>query len=146
MKKLFISVPMKGRTKENIKNSIDKMHKLAELMFNEELEVVNSYFEDYPTILDRDIETVKDILDYTVPEHTNSSIWYLGESIKLIAQADYFIGIYSDYYTGCDIEASVARRYGIPSRVINIHDYTFFEDAVKLEQDFYSCASKSCGY
>ena len=31
MKKLFVSVPMKGRTKENIKNSIECMHKIEDL-------------------------------------------------------------------------------------------------------------------
>ena len=40
MKKLFISVPMKGRTEENIRKSLEKMHKLAEIVFDEKLEVL----------------------------------------------------------------------------------------------------------
>lgn len=43
MKKLFISCPMKGRTEENIKKSMDKMHKLAEIMFEQELEVIPQF-------------------------------------------------------------------------------------------------------
>ena len=31
MKKLFISCPMKGRTEENIKNTMNRLHKLAEV-------------------------------------------------------------------------------------------------------------------
>ena len=34
-KKLFVSIPMKDRTPEDIKNSMEKMHKLAELILNE---------------------------------------------------------------------------------------------------------------
>ncbi len=45
MKKLFISCPMKGRKEEDIKESIEKMHKIAEIIFNEELEVIKSYKE-----------------------------------------------------------------------------------------------------
>lgn len=35
MKKLFISCPMKGRTEENIRKTMDKMHKIAEAMFEQ---------------------------------------------------------------------------------------------------------------
>ena len=37
MKKLFISCPMKGRTNENIEISIEKMHKMAEIIFDQPL-------------------------------------------------------------------------------------------------------------
>lgn len=40
MKKLFISCPMKGRTEENIRKSMEKMHKIAEAVFEQELEVI----------------------------------------------------------------------------------------------------------
>ena len=48
MKKLFISCPMKGRTEENIRKSMEKMHKAAEAVFEEEFEVIPSYIEDNP--------------------------------------------------------------------------------------------------
>lgn len=66
MKKLFISCPMKGRTEESIKRSMEKMHKLAEIIFDQELEVIPTYIEDNP------------------PENTNQAIWYLGKSIQLL--------------------------------------------------------------
>ena len=54
MKKLFISVPIKGRTEEAIKASMEKMHKIAEATVGEELEVIPSYIEDNPPKGDRE--------------------------------------------------------------------------------------------
>lgn len=96
MKKLFVSVPMKGRTEEEIRKSIDKMKKIAEIYEGEELELIDSYIEHKP------------------PQDNNQAIWYLGESIKKLATADVFIGIFESYdWNGCEIENNVARRYGI---------------------------------
>lgn len=101
MKKLFISCPMKGRTEKNIRESMEKMHKLAEIMFGEELEVIPSYIEDSP------------------PQDTREAIWYLGRSIQFMSKADYFIGVeYSDF-NGCSVERTVASRYGIKSYLID---------------------------
>lgn len=96
MKKLFISCPMKGRTDENIKKSMEAMHKIAEATIGEELEVIPSFIEDDP------------------PENVNQAIYYLGRSIQMLSEADYFIGV-DDYYNyaGCEIEFNTARSYGI---------------------------------
>lgn len=105
MKKLFISVPMRGRTEENIRASIEKMHKMAEIIFGEELEVIPSYIEDHP------------------PKNSNEAVWYLGKSIQLMSEADYFIGTYSylggTVYPGCEIESSVASNYKIPCVLVD---------------------------
>lgn len=97
MKKLFISVPMKGRTEEQIKASVEKMHKIAEATVGEPLEVIDSYIEVNP------------------PKDSKEAVWYLGESIKKLSQADYMISIppYPMYH-GCVIEDMVAHHYGIP--------------------------------
>ena len=114
MKKLFISIPMKGRTEENIKKSMEKMHKMAEIIFDQELEVIPTYIEDNP------------------PENNNQSVWYLGKSIQLLAEADFFIGIdYSNYFKGCEIENSVARSYGIKNVSVNMYD--LMPDAAEIE-------------
>lgn len=111
MKKLFVSVPMRGRTKENIKRSIECMHKIAEIAFGEELELIDSYIEDNP------------------PMDSKQSIWYLGKSIELLAQSDYFIGVDLYDYPGCYVEETVASRYGIKKLVLNrLHQYAFFND------------------
>ena len=75
MKKLFISCPMKDRTEENIRKSMEKMHKIAEIIFDQELEVIPTYINDNP------------------PENNHEAIWYLGKSIELLAQADFYIGV-----------------------------------------------------
>ena len=57
MKKLFISVPMRNRTEYAIKASMEQMHKIAEAVLGEELDVMPTYFEAYP------------------PENTNMALW-----------------------------------------------------------------------
>ncbi len=114
MKKLFISVPMKNRTKENIKRSIECMHKIAEIAFGEELELIDSYIEDTP------------------PTELNQSVWYLGKSIELLAQTDYFIGVDLYNYPGCYVESMVAGRYRIKSLLLNPHEYAFFNDMERV--------------
>ena len=104
MKKLFVSVPMKGRTEEEIKASIQKMKKIAEICEGEELELIDSYIEDNP------------------PKDRKEAVWYLGESLKKLAQADVFVGIAEDYdWSGCCIERQTAEKYGlkVETRIAN---------------------------
>ena len=75
-----------------------------------ELELIDSYIEDTP------------------PTDSEQSIWYLGKSIELLAQADYFIGINDFHYPGCQTEFFVARNYGIKVLMIDICQYSFFND------------------
>lgn len=101
MKKLFVSAPMKGRTEEEIKASIQKMKKIAEIYEGEELELIDSYIKDNP------------------PKDSKEAVWHLGESLKKLAQADVFIGICESYdWNGCHIERQVAERYGIKAYTI----------------------------
>lgn len=37
MEKLFISCPMRGRTEEQIRKSMEQMHKIAEAIFDEKI-------------------------------------------------------------------------------------------------------------
>jgi len=112
-KKLFISLPMKGRTEENIRKSMEKMHKIAEVVFEQELEVIPSYIEDHP------------------PRDANQAIWYLGKSIQLLSEADYFIGVeWISTFSGCNIEYDTAKNYGIPMFSVNTKDIA--PDAYKI--------------
>ena len=102
MKKLFVSVPMKGRTEAEIKETMEKMKKIAEIYEGEELEMIDSYIEHEP------------------PQNSNQGIWYLGESLKKLSEADVFIGIDAAWdWSGCDIETSTARAYGIKLHVVD---------------------------
>jgi hypothetical protein len=101
MKKLFASVPMKGRTDEEISESIMKMLRIAEAYEGEKLELINSWVDEDP------------------PADCNRSVWYLGKSIEKLAEADIFIGIEdSIHYPGCVIEKQIAANYGIKSYII----------------------------
>ena len=105
MKKLFVSVPMKGRRQEDILHSIKRMHEIAEIMINERLEIIPSYIEDKP------------------PVDVKEAVWYLGESIKKLSQADYMAKTDLSWeYPGCHTESEVADLYGIPTIRIN-HKY-----------------------
>lgn len=127
MKKLFISCPMKNRTEENIKKSIEKMHKMAEIIFDQELEVIDSYIEG------------------NVPETQHQAVYFLGQSISKMAEADFFIGIdYSDFFDGCYMEREIARKYGIPAATIDYRQ--LMPDAVEVERKFWDepkCVPKS---
>ena len=103
MKKLFVSVPIKGRTEEEIKASIQKMKKIAEIYEGEELELIDSYIEDNP------------------PKDSKEAVWYLGESLKKLAQADVFIGIDESYdWNDCYTERDTAQRYGIKTYIASV--------------------------
>lgn len=119
MKKLFISCPMKGRTEENIRNSMDRMHKLAEIIFDQKLEVIPTYIEDAP------------------PKSNNQALWYLGKSIELMAEADYFIGVdYTECFKGCNAERNIARDYGIKGTFVEMHE--FMPDTAEVERQYWS--------
>lgn len=77
MKKLFISCPMKDRTEAQIRGTMVQMHNIAEAVFGEELEVIQTYIPDPPSGM-------------------NQALWCLGESIKMLSEADYFIGVYDE--------------------------------------------------
>lgn len=105
-KKLFISCPMKGRTEDAIRHDMDRLHKMAEIVFDQELEVIPTYIEHVP------------------PETRNKAIWCLGESVKKMSDADYFIGVTDAYgVRGCRVEAEVARVYEIPSYFVSAYQF-----------------------
>ena len=120
MRKLFISCPMKGRTEENIKASMEKMHKIAEAILGEELEVILSYIEHRP------------------PENSHEAVWYLGESIKKLSEADVIITVDTrGEFNGCDIERTIAHRYGIG--VIEVDERHIVPDLIEARM------SHACG-
>jgi hypothetical protein len=121
MKKLFVSVPMKGRTEGEIKASIQKMKKIAEIYEGEELELIDSYIEDNP------------------PKDSKEAVWYLGESLKKLAQADVFIGICESYdWNGYYIERKTAEKYGIKAYMIPAR-YVIDDYNVLLEKLYAVC-------
>mgnify|MGYP002279406357 CR=1 FL=1 len=102
MKKLFISQPMKGKTDTEILAVRKKAIKSAEKQVGEPVEVIDSFFQGAPV--------------------NARPLWYLGESLKLLAEADvaYFAKGW-DEARGCKIENTCAIEYGIETI---IEDYT----------------------
>mgnify|MGYP001625924587 FL=1 len=101
MKKLFISQPMKGKTDEEILAVRKKAIESAESMLEEQVEVIDSFFQGAPA--------------------DAKPLWYLAKSLELLATADvaYFAKGWEDA-RGCRIENTCAIEYGIDA----IEDYT----------------------
>ena len=104
--KLFVSCPMNGLTDEMIKANREKMHKIAEIVFDKKLEVIQTYISEDP------------------PEGAMTPMWCLGRSIQMMSEADYYIGVNAFYdcdYSGCDIENNVAHNYGLRTYFVDVH-------------------------
>lgn len=97
MMKLFISIPMKGRTKEDIKYQMTKEKERLEKLLSIEFELIDSWIEE------------------DAPEDTiHPALWFMGKSISMMADADvvYFSKGWEGS-TGCKIEQEIAKTYNI---------------------------------
>lgn len=94
--KVFISVPMKNRFKEEIEEDIAMMKAKVHKM--------------YP-----DAEFINTIVMDEVPYNTNNqAIWYLGKSIEILSQCNTLVCKKNvSMYNGCYIEKEIAIRYGL---------------------------------
>ena len=92
--KLFISQPMRGKTKEEILAVRERAIESAERNLGEKVEVIDSYFEDAPV--------------------DANPLWYLAKSLELLSIADvaYFAKGWEEA-RGCRIENTCAIEYGI---------------------------------
>ena len=93
MKRLFISQPMKDKTKEEILKVRNEIINTVKDLENDEIEVIDS------------------VLDISGNENP---MWYLGKAIQLLSTADivYFAKNWQNY-RGCRIEHQCAIEYGI---------------------------------
>lgn len=93
--RLFISCPTKGRTEESIKKSFEVLKRTAEAYIGKSLQVINPYEQ----------KTFKSDAD---------RIRSMGDSIKLIADADYFITVDRFWeHTECGVENNIAGECGV---------------------------------
>ena len=95
MKRLFISQPMNGKTKEEIFSDRRHLAIRARDLIGEEVEVIDTYID-------------------TSPNEVNTGLWCLGKSLQLLATADV---LYLEHTAasarGCRIERDAALAYGI---------------------------------
>lgn len=101
MKKLFISQPMRGKTNEEILRTRQRAIASAAEQLGEEVEVLDSFFQDAP------VEA--------------NPLWYLGKSIELLSEADVaFFAKGWEGARGCRIENACAIEYDVE---LIIEDY-----------------------
>ena len=102
MKKLFISQPMRGKTDEEILNERDSAVYAAIEELDEEVEVIESFFQEAPA--------------------DAKPLWFLGKSLELLSTADVaFFAKGWEEARGCRVENTCAIEYGID---LVIEDYT----------------------
>ena len=121
MKKVFISVPMKDRTKENIEKSIEKIKEFGKLVIDDEVEFVNTIVEEKPP--------------YT---NNNQAVWYLGKSIEILSQCDIILSPDETWnFNGCDIEKTICYKYGIEiiEYKLQLFCKDLYEHSIKLKEE-----------
>lgn len=97
MKKVFVSIPLKGRSKEQIQDSLDKIKGAVEGLLDGEVEILH--------------QEVKDLPDFDKDE-AEDSLEFLGKDLELMADADYFATIDCNWeYRHCTLEEDIFRRY-----------------------------------
>ena len=97
MKKVFVSIPLKGRSKEQIQDSLDKIKAAVEGLLDSEVEILHQNVNNLPDFDKTDVD---------------DSIEFIGEDLKLMADADYFATIDCNWdYRHCALEEDIFRRY-----------------------------------
>lgn len=99
MKKVFVSIPLKGRSKDEIQSSLDKIEDAVKGLLDKDVEVLHQDLNDLPDF-DKGEEGFEDNLEF------------LAKDIELMAEADYFATIDNNYsFRHCGVEEDIFRRY-----------------------------------
>ena len=99
MKKVFASIPLKGRDKKDIQDSLDKIKEAAKGLLDEEVELLHVDVEDIPDFSEGEDEA-------------REALKFLSKDLELMAEADYFVTIDFNYdYCHCAVEEDIFRRY-----------------------------------
>lgn len=116
MKRIFLSLPMSGRSDEEIKTQIEEM-KAEFLLKNpldkgEEIAFVHNFEE---------MEVITNTFDLFEGERKTPALYYLGRAINKMAYCDGVL--FAEDFTlarGCLVEEIVAKRYGIDTYYISV--------------------------
>ena len=105
MKRVFISLPMKDKTDQEILEARKAaQEEIQKILYNESLQFIDTWVgEEPPVALEGDMK----------------SLWCLGKSLEKLAEAD--VLYCSDKwheYRGCVLEREAAKKYGI-----KVYDY-----------------------
>mgnify|MGYP003335761864 CR=1 FL=1 len=96
MKKIYLITPMKGRTLEKIEAYRAAQKRVAEAVFGEEVEIIDS------------------LVAQDAPKDSNEAVYYLGKAISHMAEAD--VVVFPNerilrMYKGCRVEADIVNMY-----------------------------------
>ena len=106
MKKLFISLPIAGKSEEEIRNKMAEYKENAECLMREELELIDSFIDNVP-------DNIKDV-----------GVWCLGRRIAMMANADVvYFGRGWRNVRDCIVEYEAAYRY----KILRIEDVPYCE-------------------
>ncbi len=96
--KVFISMPMKSKSTEQVRNEMGKVFEFIKYKLPE-AELIDSIIDG----ADKAIALKGDDI----------GLWFLGKSIMLLSEADivFFVNDWADY-RGCSTERKVATEYG----------------------------------
>ena len=117
MKKLFISCPVRGRKIEDVIKSRKKMHEIAQIIFDQELEVIDSVM--------------------ACEIHTGDTFDSLVHHLNCLKDADYFISVHcpNDIWRDCYFESSIAISYDIPRTDISAANVA--PDIFEIEREYW---------
>lgn len=122
MKKVFVSLPMYGRTEEQIREEMEWIRGIVEEEIEESVELVDTYIsEDPPKEFQKD----------------RSADFYILKSLEMLKDAD--IAVFAPGWEnarGCRIErfASNTVFKVLPAR-LGVHGNLMFEGLIKMELD-----------
>ena len=80
MKKVFVSIPLKGRSKDEIQKSLDRIEDAVKGLLDKDVEVLHQDINDLPDF-EKGEEGFEDNLEF------------LAKDLELMADADYFATI-----------------------------------------------------
>ena len=115
MKKIFVSLPMRGLSEREIRKRMNYLKYLVELELGEEVILIDSFIENEPDS----------------KEINNIGLYFLGESIKELAYAD--IVIFANGWMkarGCKVEYKAAVEYEVK---ILYEDHLFIKHCLNLK-------------
>ena len=97
MKKVFVSIPLKGRSKEDIQTSLDKIKEAVEGLLDEKVELLH--------------QDIKDIPDFDKDE-AKESLKFLSKDLDLMSEADYFATVECNWdFRHCTLEEDIFKKY-----------------------------------
>ena len=117
MKKLYVNCPVKGRKWDDVVKSIEKMHKIAEIVFEEELEVIDTL---------------------SIGNLEEEDLYSLAKHIEKLAEADYVVNIRDFdgcFWHQCYLIEMIAVGFSI--RKLDVYSADVAPDLREVMNDFY---------